>query len=68
MIAVVLPAVRSPTLARMFRTPPLAWNPNVVVAIVAVIAGDPHISPIRRRTPVFVDGRRWTDANRDLRK
>jgi hypothetical protein len=68
MIAAMPPAVSNPPLARMFRTLPAAGSPDVVVAIVAVIASGPYITPLRRTAAVFVDAMRRADANRDLRK
>jgi hypothetical protein len=43
-------------------------SPCVMVVFIALIAVDPDIFSIWRRTAMLVDGRRWTYANRDLRK
>src|ERR1035441_8075235 len=56
------PMVRHPTLVFLRRTIPAARGPDVVVAFVAVIAVDPNISTIRRRTPALVNGRRGAYA------
>jgi hypothetical protein len=64
----VNPVVCHPVSARMRGTIPMARRPNVVVALVAVIAVDPNVSTIRRRRPAFNNGRRWSDADDNLRK
>jgi len=64
----VNPMMRNPACALMGRTIPAARCPDVVVPFPAVITGNPHVSPLRRRTPLFVDGRRRRDTNRNLRK
>jgi len=68
MIAAAPPAVSDPTLVFLGRTIPATGGPDVVVAFVAVIAGDPHITPIRWPAAIFVNGRRRRDADHNLRK
>jgi hypothetical protein len=68
MIATVSPSVSNPALVFLGRTVPAAWGPYVVVAFVAVITVDPHISTVWRRTPALVNGRRRPYANCNLRK
>jgi hypothetical protein len=64
----VFPAVSNPTLVLPGRTLIAAGRPNVMIAFIAMIAIDPYISTVRRRTAALVDGRRRADADRDLRQ
>jgi hypothetical protein len=68
MITTMDPPVGNPALMFLGRTIPAAGRPDVMVTFITVIAVDPHITPIGRRPAAFVNGRRRTDANRDLRK
>ena len=67
-IAMVDPPGSNPTLVFLGRTLPAAGGPDVVVALPAVVAGDPHVTPIRWPAAVFVHGPRWTYADHNLRK
>jgi hypothetical protein len=62
------PAVSNPALMLLRWTLPATGDPDVVVAIIALIAIDPHITALRRTTTFFVDGPRRADANCDLRE
>jgi hypothetical protein len=42
-------------------------DPDVVIAIPAMISGDPHKARLRGRARVFYNDRRWADANHNLR-
>jgi hypothetical protein len=50
----------------MRRTIVVSGNPNIVVALVLVIASDPHKSALGRRAGILINGSRWPDANHKL--
>ena len=62
-IATMFPAMGFPDGAGMLRTRPMAVDPDIAVAIPAVIAVDPHPSFVRRTIVRFVDGRGRRDVN-----
>ena len=62
----VNPVVRSPASPFMGRTIIVSGNPNIVVALILVIARDPHKSALGRRTGILINGSRWPDANHNL--
>jgi hypothetical protein len=62
------PVVGYPVLAAMGRLLVVAGRPDIMVGVVAVIAGLPHVSISRRWAAPFIHRRRWPDANHDLRK
>ena len=68
-VATVFPAMSDPNGAAMRRADPVAVDPDVAVAIPAVIAVDPYITVMRRTVVRFDDGRRRRHAhhNSDLR-
>ena len=68
MIVMFYPPVSDPALALMGRTLPAAGNPDVVVAIPAVIAVDPHETTLRRPAALFNDRGRGANADHYLRK
>jgi hypothetical protein len=68
MIAAMPPAVSNPTLPFMGWTLPASRGPDVVVAFIAVISIDPHVTTIGGPAAFFVHGWRRPDANRNLRK
>ena len=68
MVSPVDPFVRNPALVLLRRTVPAAGGPDVVVAFIAVVPRDPHVSPLRGRTTALVNRRRRSDANHNLRK
>jgi len=45
----------------------VAANPDVVVALVSVIAINPYISTFRRRSRMLINRSRWSNANYNLR-
>jgi hypothetical protein len=45
----------------------VAADPDIVFAIPAIIAGDPHIARVGRRAGMFNDWRRWGEFDVDLR-
>src|SRR5208337_3142466 len=67
-IAMMYPPVSNPSLVFTGWALPPAGGPDVVVALPAMIAVDPHVTPFRRPATVFVHGRRGADANHNLRK
>jgi hypothetical protein len=62
-IAPLLPAMGNPGRAGMRGADPVAVDPDVAVAIPAVIAVDPDPAFMRRRAIVFDDGRGRRHAN-----
>lgn len=66
-VTAVLPAMRNPYCAAMRGANPVAVNPDVPVAIPAVIAVDPDPTFMRRMVVNFDDGLRGRHANDDLR-
>ena len=64
----VNPVVGDPALTPMGWLLVVAGRPDIMAAVVAVIAGLPYVSLPRRRTEPFVHRRGWPDANHDLRK
>lgn len=64
------PVMRDPDGARMRRPAPIAMNPDVALAVPAVIAVNPYIAGMRARTVLFHNGSRRTDTNHhaDLRE
>jgi hypothetical protein len=68
MIMMFYPPVSDPALSLMGWTLPAAGNPDIVVALPAVIAIDPHKTTLRRPAALFVHGRRWANADHYLRK
>ncbi len=62
------PVVGDPVLAMMRRLLVVAGRPDIMVAVVAMIAGLPNVSLSGRRTAPFIHWRGWSDANHDLRK
>jgi hypothetical protein len=64
----VNPAVRNPMTAWMRRTVPMACGPHIVAPIVALVAVNPYIASVWRIAADFDYRRRWTNANRNLRK
>src|SRR5580692_441544 len=64
----VNPAVRNPMSTGMRGTVPMAGGPNIVAAIVTVVAIDPHIASVRWVAADFDHRRRRPNANRNLRK
>ena len=68
MITMADPSVRDPTLVFTGWTLPAAGNPDIVVAFVAVVAVDPHVTPFRWPAAVFMHRRRWANADHNLRK
>jgi hypothetical protein len=67
MVAMVFPPVGNPMLTRMRRTVPVASGPDVMIAFIAMIPVDPHITPVRRWRTTLNNRRRWPDTNHDLR-
>ena len=67
-VAAVLPAMRHPDRAVMRRASPMTVDPDVAVAIPAVIAVDPNPSMMRRTVMSFDEGRGRLHAHYDLRK
>jgi hypothetical protein len=63
----VNPVVRNPTRAFMRGTIIVAADPDVVIALVLVIARNPNISALGRRTGILINGSRWPNANHNLR-
>jgi hypothetical protein len=57
MIAPMNPPMRNPMLVLLRRTFPSTGGQDVVVAFITVVPGDPHVAPVRRRTPVLVNRR-----------
>ena len=62
------PVMGYPVLAVTGRLLVVARRPDVMVSVVAMIAGLPHVSLPGRRAAPFILWRRWADANHDLRK
>ena len=62
------PVVGYPVLAVTGRLLVVAGRPDVMVGVIAMIAGLPHVSLSRRRSAPFIHRRGWPDANHDLRK
>jgi len=67
-VTTVLPTMRDPYRAFMRRVGPVAVDPDVAVAVPAVIAVDPNPSAVRRTVVGFDDGIGRRYANYDLRK
>ena len=65
-VTALLPAMRNPDRAAMRGADPMAVDPDVAVAIPAVIAVDPHITIMRRTVVLFDDGRGRRDTNDNL--
>ncbi len=65
-VTAVLPAMGDPDRAGMRGANPVAVDPDVAVAIPAVIAVDPDPSIMRRTIVCFVDGRGRRHANNNL--
>jgi hypothetical protein len=68
MVAAMHPSVSDPAPAGMRWTLVVAGSPDVLSAIVTVIAILPHISLARRRTAPLVNRRRGPDADNNLRQ
>ena len=66
-VAVVVPAMRNPVGAWMRRPRPAPVNPDVAVAIPAVIAVNPDPTVMRWMVVDLDDGLRGSHANDDLR-
>ena len=66
-VAAMLPVMGDPDGVLMRWMSPIAMHPNVMVAIPAVIAVDPHPSRMRCMFMMFNDGRRRRNADDDLR-
>ena len=64
----VNPFVRHPVPTWLWRTIPAAGSPNIVVALPAVVAINPHESLLRRPTAFFNDWGRGANADHNLRK
>ena len=64
----VNPVVGDPALTPMRRLLVVAGGPDIMAAVVAVIAGLPYVSLPGRWAAPFVHWRGWSDANHDLRK
>ena len=62
------PVVGYPVLAVTGRLLVVAGRPDVMVGVIAMIAGLPHVSLSRRWAAPFIHWRRWSDANHNLRK
>ena len=62
-VATTFPAMGFPDGAGMRRARPIAVDPNVAVAVPAVIAIDPHPVAMRWAIMRFVDGRGRRDVN-----
>ena len=67
-VTALFPAMRNPDRARMRRADPMAVDPDVAVAVPAVIAVDPDPSVMRRTIVSFDDGRGRRNANDNLRQ
>ena len=66
-IAALFPAMGNPDGAGMRWTRPTAMNPDVAVAVPAVITVDPYPSLVRWTVMMLNDGWRWCNADDDLR-
>jgi hypothetical protein len=64
----VFPVVGDPALTPVGRLLVVAGRPDIMAAVVAVIAGLPYVSLPRRWAAPLVHWRGWPDANYDLRK
>ena len=62
------PVMGHPVLTPVGRLLVMARRPDVMVCVIAVIAGLPYISVSRRRPAPFIYRCGWPDANHDLRK
>ncbi len=65
-VATMFPAMGFPGGAGMRGAGPMAMNPNVAVAIPAVMAIDPHPSVVRRTVVTLDNGRRRLYADDNL--
>lgn len=65
-VTAVLPVMRDPDRVAMRGTNPVAVDPDITVAIPAVIAVDPHPTFMRRTVVFFDDGRGRRDTNDNL--
>jgi len=63
----MFPPVSYPMRVRMRRTLPVAVNPNIMIAVPAMVAVNPNKTGLRRHAALFNNGSRWTYANRNLR-
>ena len=62
------PMVPNPARMRMGRTLPAARNPNIVVAVPALVTVNPYKSRLRRHAAIFNYVRWGAYANRNLRE
>ena len=62
------PVMGDPPLTPVRRLLVVSSCPDIMVAVVAVIAGLPNVALARRRAALFVHWRGWRDADYDLRK
>ena len=62
------PVVGYPVLAVMRRLLVVAGRPDIMVGVVAMIPGLPHVALARRWAAPFIHWRGWPDANHNLRE
>jgi hypothetical protein len=56
------PAMRNPMTTGMRRTVPVTRGPNIVAAVITVVAIHPHIASVRRIAANFNHRSRWPNA------